>query len=643
MNLKRLFFLLLLIGNVVRAQEHKKTIFTPITPDFVKSPYTGLTREHWKDAALYLLEGAFNYIDKLEDPMLFPKQPGKSYPQDGVSNPTEKLEGLCRTLFVALPLLKENPKLEIKGIPVAAYYRTQFGRLLIDSLDTYIEPRSPQGGPSQKLVEFGGLAVALAAAPEVLWEPLPQEVKDALAHTMLSYGKGPTIDMNWRFFNVMILSFFKQQGYSVETKYIKELLLKNLADYRGDGWYTDSPFYDYYSMWAFQMYGTLWAKFFGSEMYPDIAAQFLTNLRETVDNYPYMFSRKGEMIMWGRSIAYRMGAAVPFPLLGFLQDNTINYGWMRRIASGTLLQFLQHPDLMQDQIPTLGFYGAFEPAVQPYSCRASAFWMGKFFLGLLVPADNRFWSSQENEGAWEHEIDASKPFVKFAEGSEILIANYANIGASEIRAWSNSKQVGYYQGTENYNKLAYNSAFPWQADGQNGEVSMNYMFRNGQGRWEPLRLFTFDSYGDFHYRRRAVLASDSATQVSLEDVVLHNGVVRNDKVWCTAETEIRFGHYALPEFEGVPVRCDTLVFAGKQVYVLDNGVYQLALLPLKGWDGVEVVRAEGLHPESVQSAVLNCYTKTKLGSLEGHELKTLLLWKRSGEHWSINDLPKELQ
>lgn len=83
------------------------------------------------------------------------------------------------------------------------------------------------------------------------------------------------------------------------------------------------------------------------------------------------------MNMYGRSITYRIAAAVPFPLMGWLNDPSINYGWMRRIASSTLLQFLENPALMEDRVPTLGFYGAFEPAVQIYSCRGSVYWMGK--------------------------------------------------------------------------------------------------------------------------------------------------------------------------------------------------------------------------------------------------------------------------
>ena len=95
------------------------SVFKVVNPDYKLSPKTGMTRQHWMDAARYLLDGAFSYIHKLDDPMRFPKQPGKSYPQDGKFNKTENLEGLCRTMFIAIPLLKENPDLEYHGIKVA--------------------------------------------------------------------------------------------------------------------------------------------------------------------------------------------------------------------------------------------------------------------------------------------------------------------------------------------------------------------------------------------------------------------------------------------------------------------------------------------------------------------------------------------
>lgn len=119
---------------------------------------------------------------------------------------------------------------------------------------------------------------------------------------------------------------------------MKENLEKILKLYRGEGWYNDAPAYDYYSMWAFQMYGPIWAQMYG-HFYPEYAAQFMKNQHDLADNYPYMFSAEGKMNMWGRSIPYRFGAVVPLALLGYEKAPDINYGWMRRIASATLLQF----------------------------------------------------------------------------------------------------------------------------------------------------------------------------------------------------------------------------------------------------------------------------------------------------------------
>ena len=211
-----LSFLILSAGiSVVIAQEN---IFTVRQPDYQKSPYTGMTRRHWIQAGEYLLKGAFDYIHTLDDQMYFPKQLEKTYPRNEEQIPVAKLEGLARTLFVAAPLLKDNPELEMNGIKVADYYRHQLINISNPESRSFIPHR--KGGPSQTLLELGSLAVSMKAAQEVLWNPLTKEQKDALAATMLSYGEGPTIGSNWMFFNVFILSFLKDQGYVVNDSYL---------------------------------------------------------------------------------------------------------------------------------------------------------------------------------------------------------------------------------------------------------------------------------------------------------------------------------------------------------------------------------------------------------------------------------------
>jgi len=647
-KLKEILFLFLFFSFQMQAQtlvsENKTKAnnepFKIDNPDYKLSPHTGMTRQHWKDAALHMLKGAFGYINNLDDPMKFPKQPGISYPRNEGQIPTEKLEGLSRTLFVAAPLLKENPELVINNIKVADYYRHQICNLFNPDSPSFIKPRSKTGGPSQNLVEFGALAISMTAIPDVLWDPLSQGQKDSLAVLMISYGDGPTVDSNWKFFNIFVLSFFKNQGYPINEKLLVEYLDKTLGHYRGEGWYNDSPAYDYYSMWAFQMYGAIWAEYYGNKYYPEKAKKFMAYFSDLKDNYPYLFSRDGKMIMWGRSISYRYAAVTPFPLMGFGNDPKTNYGWMRRIASGTLLQFFEHPDFMSDGVPTLGFYGPFEPAVQMYSCRGSVYWGGKVFLGLLVPENNPFWTAVENEGAWETELEKGKVYNKFSKGTNILITDYPTIGASEIRAWCHATVAGDWQkfrSTENYNRLSYNSAFPWQADGENGEVAMNYVVKNKDNKWEALRLYTFKKFENGVYYRDAVLETNKEIQFKLADIPLPNGILRVDKNTSTESAALRLGHYALPQLKE-PIKEVIRKVKGHNVRIISNGEYQLAMVTLSGWDALETVHAQGLHPQSKESAVINATDKFTPGK-KGQEIYiSLMLWKKANEKWTDNEL-----
>ena len=607
--------------------------FTIPQPDYQLSPYTGMTRQGWIDAATYLLDGAFTYIRTIDDPMYFPKQFDKTYPNNEGQVPTAKLEGFCRTLFLAAPLLKENPDLVLNGIKVAEYYRHQLLNLINPASPSYIRHRN--GGPSQILVEFGALAISLSTAKNVLWDPLTQSQKDELAATMLSYGNGPTIGSNWMFFNVFVISFFKEQGYKVNDGRMKDCLEKLLALYRGEGWYNDAPAYDYYSMWAFQMYGPIWAKMYG-HFYPEYAAQFMKNQHDLIDNYPYMFNAEGKMNMWGRSIPYRFGAVVPLALLGYQQDNSINFGWMRRIASSTLLQFLQNPNFLEDNVPTLGFYGPFEPAVQIYSCRGSVYWCAKAFLALLLPEDNPFWTAKENNGPWEKEFKKNHVYNKFQPATNLLITDYPNVGGAEMRSWCHETVAADWQkfrSSENYNKLAYHTEFPWMADGKNGEVSMNYATKNYKGAWEVLRLYTFKSFENGIYRRDAVLETNSKIQYKLADIPIPNGVIRVDKVSVPQPTTIRFGHYTLPLKDNETIVTEESRKV-KNATIISNGEYKLALVNLNGWDKSFVVTPEHLHPVTDKCGLIMSESQIE----KDEYFVTLTLWKKGNKSFSKKEL-----
>ncbi len=608
-----LLLFLPLLAQAAETTQAKDNIFKVDNPDMKLSPFTGMTRDHWKEAAQYLLNGAFQYVNDITQPFDLPKQEGKSYPRNASGVPTSRMEALCRTMFLAGPLLKENPDLTLHGVPVGDYYRYQLASFLDPQSPIYLPEKRGGGNGGQKLVELGGLAVSLLMAPEVFWTPLPKDTRDRLAAVFKTYAEGETIDMNWRFFNQCLLSFLHKEGYEVNMKYMEELLHKNLQAYVGDGWYHDAPLFDYYSMWAFQMYGPLWAESFGKKYYPAEAAQFMQHLGDITIQYPYMFGRDGKMQMWGRSITYRMGAAIPLALTGLLHSEDIDYGWMRRICSGAILQFLQNPDFMAaDGLPNLGFYGHFEDCLQHYSCRGSVFWMAKMFLALYMPADNPFWTARETEGAWTKMKKKKKtPHQVYAKAAKILVTDYAALGMAEFRNVF-TRNRGFYYGLENYNRLSYNSALPWQSDGKNGEVAMSYVVASADGQWQPinsyhgegLRLVTTGKKSDYWFCRTAELEKDRTVTLSLCEKIMPDGVLRVDTVRSQSPRQVRMGFYALPELDKPIVTKETRV-KGKKAITIDNGVHRLTTVLLDGWDTIEVVRCEGLHPEAKRSVVVN--------------------------------------
>ena len=304
-----------------------------------------------------------------------------------------------------------------------------------------------------------------------------------------------------------------------------------------------------------------------------------------------------------------------------------------------LAHFTIYPDtsFLKDNIPTLGFYGSFEPAVQPYSCRGSVFWMGKVFLGLMIPEDHLFWTAAENEGEWQYSLKKGNVYNHYQDSSHILITDYPNIGASEIRAWCKVKAIGAsepFRASENYNRLSYNSAFPWQADSTEGVVAMNYIFQNKKSEWEPLRLYDFKRFQQGVYYRDAVLETDSTIRLNLADIPLPDGILRVDRIAAGETAVFRLGHYALPDL-GKGVRERRRKIKGKQAVIIDNGEYQLAMVALEGWENIVVCHTENVHPVSKKSTVLNVEGRA---GREAKVFATLLLWKRSGEEWKEEEL-----
>ena len=173
------------------------------------------------------------------------------------------------------------------------------------------------------------------------------------------------------------------------------------------------------------------------------------------------------------------------------------------------------------------------------------------------------------------------------------------------------------------------------ADGTNGEISMNYGTLNDRGDWEVLRLYDFQSFDNGVYRRDAVLETDNNVKYQLADIPLAGGVLRVDKVTLPKATDIRLGSYSLPDvgkgFTSKSVACKD----GSKALTLGNGKYQLTVVPLLGWNGIEAIYPYGLHPVSDQCALIVNTDNPDAGS---KIYITLQLWKKGDKRFSDKEL-----
>lgn len=461
--------------------------FEPKALDYDLSPYTGLTRESWLEAGKYMLEGIFRNIDDFRKPVVMPRKETEiTYPHlkaspeaQAIQRTAEVFEGLTRSFFIAAPLISNLPDLEICGYSMAEYYKSQVLRVCTKGdplyVGTYEDQQSISGHTDpfrtfQQTVETSALVICLWVSRAQIWDTYTKEEKDVVAGFLEGYAHANTVPQNWRLFNMLDMAFLHMEGYPIQKDVMRDHAQAILNYYAGDGWYRDGHSFDYYSCWAFNVYGPIWNLWYGYENEPYIARKFEENSNKLMETYGDFFDRDGWTNMWGRSNIYRNAATSSFDGNLMMPGGKADPGRARRISSGSLMQFLGREDFLYKGVPTLGFYGQFSPLVQGYSCAESPFWLGKAFLCLHLPADHPFWTAKENNGTWE-ELGEREVKETCLNGPGLCFSNHQANGETILRTGKVVKNQGDVHGMWNYSKLCYNTKYPWEAAPVCEEVS----------------------------------------------------------------------------------------------------------------------------------------------------------------------------
>ncbi len=558
--------------------------FIPKTTDFSLSPYTGLTRQSWIEAGEYLLTGIFKHIQTFEDPVVMPRKETEiTYPHLKASEEiqiaerkAEMFEGLTRTMFIAAPLIHNDPEITLCGYKLRDYYKNQILRSVTRTdpiyVGTYEELQEITGHqdvfrPFQQTVETCALVICLWISKGEIWDTYTKEEKDKIAGFLSSFGHNNTVPQNWRLFNMLDLAFLHAEGYPISEEIMTDHAQAILDYYVGDGWYRDGQCFDYYSCWAFNVYGPLWNVWYGYDHMPLVAKAIEEHSNELMKTYGDFFDEGGFTNMFGRSNIYRNAATSAFDGNFFLRNPKADPGLARRISSGSLMQFLGRDDTLWNGIPTLGFYGQFSPLVQGYSCAESPFWLGKAFLCLHLPEDHPFWTAKENNGSWEQLKDAEVKQTVL-NGPALCYTNHKANGETILRTGKVVKNIGDIHGMWNYSKLCFNTRYPWEAapcfsqtentDGtvKEGELeSMQYLLKDVTTSHVMHGNATFwagEKNGVLYRRQFFDYRLDTETHwiqaVNLADTPVANGILRFDKHRLHRRpVEFTLGSYGFPD------------------------------------------------------------------------------------------------
>lgn len=640
-------------------------MFETNTLDYKLSPYTGLTRESWIEAAKYLLDGVFKNIPDYNSPVLVPRtETDVTYPHKNAEGNTlileeaaQRFEGLARTMFIAAPLIHIDENTEICGFKLRDYYSNMILQCCTKGGSHYVgdyqslQELSGNKNPYrafQQTVETAALVICLDICRDEIWLKYSQQERDAVAEFLNSYAHSSTVPQNWRFFNLLDLAFLHKEGYKIDKNVMLEHAQALLGYYAGDGWYRDGDSFDYYSCWAFNVYAPIWNNWYGYKNVPYIAKRFEENSNKLMETYPDFFDKDGFTNMWGRSNVYRNAATSPLSENLTLKNSSVNPGLARRICSGSLLQFFKRDDFLINGVPAMGFYGQFKPLIQGYSCAESAYWLGKAFLCLALPETSPFWTETENNGSWENLKDGEVKQTVL-DGPALCFTNHSANGETILRTGKVTKNCGDIHGMWNYSKLCYNTKYPWESSEVEFADSMQYVLINeGEDTYRRCNKTLWAGVKDgvlyrrqfFDYKLDTAMHWQQA--INLADFPVKYGIMRVDKLRLFREPiEVTLGSYGFPDNGTSLITKETdnakaIIMKG---YDSCGNEKQLAMTIYGGWNNIDTVECCGTNPDSKHS--IAAYAKARLNKQYGNEQFILIsqtITKESHEDFTESEI-----
>lgn len=571
------------------------------------SRISGWTRKHW-DEAFRLQMAAI--MDSASEAGARQRLPG---PRSHHGLDADELEGFTRSFIMAGPWLhtSETGRFSWNGevYDVAAFYR----RGLLAGTD----PGHPEYWGdiydyAQHLVECASLAWALYLAKDHLWEPLSESEKKQIAAYLNQCNGVKYHQNNWLLFNLVTNAVLKK----LKMPYSQEKIDKNLNAvnhmYMGNGWYRDGDVdrIDYYNAWAFLYYYLIWVYLDGDSK-PDVAEEHRQRACDFAVQLPYFIAGDGGMPCFGRSMIYRFAILAPLTLgraMGIF-NGVLTDGLIRSVSGSVMKFYFSEPILTDSEHLSMGFLRPNDAMLEHYSCGGSPYWSSKAFHLLMLPEDETFWQTDEDD------LPINRgDFMQPLNPSGLQLAGECSSG----HVWMANQKSRHDNPEYNakYTHFAYSSVFSYESRKIHGSFNCDNVLQwsedgiNWRQRWKMEHLKNEEGFASSRYILHDV---DEEGMIWTGQIIRPWGYVTIHNIRCTKPLSFREGGFPLGWDDG-----DAEIFRDRSIYWAKKGNRVSTVINLVGWDGTEensgfADEVSGSNVRYRQSRVPSLYRKTGEG------------------------------
>lgn len=338
-----------------------------------------------------------------------------------------------------------------------------------DSPDYWLP--SPAERQNQRQVEASIAAWSLWTARDAVLPALDARQRANVAAWLASCCRVPVRSNNWAWFTAVVQAACrrlaeKHPEFQFDEKWMLEDLKALDAMAAGDsGWYNDAgkgAAFDYYNSWVFASHFLYWNEMAGA-FYPQYQKRFSERLKNYLEIAPYFFSNHGGHVLYGRSLIYRWAAVTPLALAWRQGLWPHPPGLLRRIVERNILwQWdLGAFDAAAGKLRETYTRTGTRDICESYIDGGHPYWGMQAFAFWLIPDGDPFWTAPEEP------LPVEKSDYAIAVPEAGLLVRGARIsGQVTLYNAKSTKSEPHYR--DKYNKLAYNSHFPFAVNHQPG-------------------------------------------------------------------------------------------------------------------------------------------------------------------------------